>query len=100
MKQYALNKYVKACLLVRLYYSHFIQTSLSSIYDFKPYKNISSRYYKMVKSLMPKRPIVKETDHFPIACKYIEYDCSLNLNNGYSIKRIFYTVCVLCCSRV
>lgn len=47
----------------------------------------------MVKSLMPKRLMVKETDHFPIACSYSEYDCSLNLNNGYSITRIF-TLCV------
>lgn len=42
----------------------------------------------MVKSLIPKRLLVKETDHFPIACKYMKYDCSLNLNNGFSIIMI------------
>lgn len=86
MKQRALNMYVK---VVRLNYLYFTQTSLSSTYDFQPYTKTNSRHCKMVKSLIPKRLLVKETDHFPIACKYMKYDCSLNLNNGFSIIRIF-----------
>lgn len=92
MKQCTLNKNVKIWLFVRVNYLYFIQTFLSSIYDFPFYINTNSRHYKMVKSLIPKRLIVKETDHFLIARNYMKYDCSLNLNNGFSTIRVF-TLC-------
>lgn len=37
---------------------------------------------------------MKETDNFLIAHHYMKYDCSLNLNNGFSTIRVFI-LCVL-----
>lgn len=88
-KQCALNKNVKNCLFVMVNYLYFTQTLLSSIYDLPFNINTSSRHYKMVKSLILKRLIVKETDRFLIAHNYIEIEPSLNLDNGCSTTRVF-----------